>query len=105
MAPMAIPAFVTVLLFSLVWHWTDYQNSVTYFSQEVRPIVAMLSSLQKSIANNMLGMGNAGGIMDSSTMRIYLQAGATLCIAPPLILYLFFQKYFTKGLTVGSVKG
>ena len=98
MAPMAVPAFITVLLFSLVWHWTAYQNSITYFSQEVRPIVAMLSSLQRAVMNDQLGLGSAGAVMDSSTMRIYLQAGATLCIAPPLILYLFFQKYFTESI-------
>ena len=79
------------------------------FARIVRPLTRWLfpsvptdhpamGAVVMTITANMLGMGNAGGIMDSSTMRIYLQAGATLCIAPPLILYLFFQKYFTESI-------
>ena len=32
-------------------------------------------------------------------------AGAVISILPLLILYIFFQKYFVKGLVIGSVKG
>ncbi len=94
MLPMAVPAFVTVLLFSIVWHWTDYQSSSTYFMQEVKPLVVMLSKLQTALKTN----GIISGTTSSFAVRIYLQAGALLCVAPPLILYMFTQKYFTESI-------
>lgn len=94
MAPIAVPAFVTVLLFSIVWHWTDYYSSATYFLNDTKPIVVMLSALESTLRN---GFGITGGI-SSVQLRMYLQAGAMLTIAPPLILYIFAQKYFTESI-------
>ena len=94
MAPIAIPAFVTVLLFSIVWHWTDYYSSATYFLGNTKPIVVMLSGLESTLRN---GFGVTGGV-SSVQLRMYLQAGAMLTIAPPLILYIFAQKYFTESI-------
>ncbi len=94
MIPMAVPAFITVMLFSIVWHWTDYQSSATYFTQEVKPLVVMLSGLKDALSR--------GGVISTTTsnfaVRIYVQAGALLCVAPPLILYMFTQKYFTESI-------
>ena len=94
MIPMAVPAFVTVLLFSIVWHWSDFQSASTYFTQEIRPVVVMLSGLKSSL--------DMGGVISANTssflVRIYIQAGALLCIAPPLILYIFAQKHFTESI-------
>lgn len=94
MAPIAIPSFVTVLLFSIVWHWTDYYSSATYFLGDIKPIVVMLSSLESSLRQ---GFSITGGV-SSVQLRMYLQAGAMLTIAPPLILYVFVQKYFTESI-------
>ena len=94
MAPIAIPAFVTVLLFSIVWHWTDYYSSATYFLGNTKPIVVMLSGLESTLRN---GFGVTGGV-SSVQLRMYLQAGAMLTIAPPLIHYIFAQKYFTESI-------
>ncbi len=94
MIPMAVPAFITVMLFSIVWHWSDFQSASTYFTQEIRPIVVMLSGLQTAL--------DEGGVISANTssfaIRIYIQAGALLCVAPPLILYIFAQKHFTESI-------
>ena len=94
MVPMAVPAFITVLLFSIVWHWTDYNSTSTYFTQELRPLVVMLKNLSTNL--QMGGYRDASGSVFS--LRMYLQAGAMLTIAPPLILYIFTQKYFTESI-------
>ena len=94
MAPMAVPAFVTVLLFSIVWHWTDYNSSATYFLQSTKPIVVMLSNLRQTLVSGM----NLGSAVTDAQLRMYLQAGAMLTIAPPLVLYIFAQKYFTESI-------
>ncbi len=94
MAPIAVPAFITVILFSIVWHWTDYSSSATYFLQNTKPIVVMLSSLESTLR---LGFSVTAGI-STAQLRMYLQAGAMLTIAPPLILYIFAQRYFTESI-------
>lgn len=94
MLPLAIPSIITVLLFSLVWHWTDFQSAATYFTQDIRPLTVMLNSLKSNLMR-----GDAAGTSTSqSAVRIYIQSGALLCVAPPLILYLFTQKYFTESI-------
>lgn len=94
MLPLAIPSFITVLLFSLVWHWTDFQSATTYFTQEVRPLTVMLSNLKSNLARD----DTVAATMSQNALRIYVQSGATLCVAPPLVLYLFTQKYFTESI-------
>lgn len=95
MLPMAVPAFITVLLFSIVWHWTDYYSASTYFTQDLRPLVVMLKNLFSAIKLSGVGVVNEAS---SHAVRMYLQSGALLTIAPPLILYIFTQKYFTESI-------
>lgn len=89
MVPLAGPAFVTVLLFSIVWHWNDYYSSSIYFVDAVRPISVMLKGLETEMAIR----GQT-----SYVIRMYLQAGALLSILPPLVLYCFTQKFFTESI-------
>ena len=93
MLPLAVPSFITVLLFSLVWHWTDFQSAATYFTQEVRPLTVMLNNLKENLAR-----GDSSITTSEKALRIYIQAGAFLCVAPPLVLYMFTQKYFTESI-------
>ena len=61
----------------------------------------MLTSSQKlSIA---VGIATMQG--ESSTDYGLLMAGAALASVPIIIVFLIFQKYFTKGITMGAVKG
>ncbi len=89
MVPLAGPAFVTVLLFSIVWHWNDYYSSSIYFVDAVRPISVMLKGLEYDLSVR----GQTAYVI-----RMYLQAGALLSILPPLLLYCFTQKFFTESI-------
>lgn len=94
MVPLAGPAFTTVLLFSIVWHWNDYYSSSMYFVNDIKPISCMLLNLNTALRQ--------GGISGSGTTpfetRMYLMGGALLTILPPLLLYLFAQKFFTESI-------
>ena len=88
----------------------DWQNALMYItSDNKKPLQLLLVNIQKSIEfllnnNNVPASVRAamgGGIPQySSTM-----ATVIVVIGPIMIVYPFFQKYFIKGLTVGSVKG
>ncbi len=96
MVPLAGPAFVTVILFSIVWQWNDYYSSSMYFINEVKPIPVMLKNLESNMR-----MGDFA-VLDRNTtkyeVRMYMMGGTLLSILPPLLLYIFTQKFFTESI-------
>ncbi len=96
MVPLAGPAFVTVILFSIVWQWNDYYSSAMYFISDVKPISVMLSRLEAAMQlgeNAILGADKT-----KFEIRMYMMSGALLSILPPLLLYVFTQKFFTESI-------
>ena len=94
MAPLAKPAFVTVALFSMVWHWSDYFSASTYYNGELKPLVVMLTKLGSILRNDGI-LATGEGVF---SIRMYLQAGAMLAVAPPLLVYIFAQKQFVESI-------
>jgi multiple sugar transport system permease protein len=88
--PLAIPAMVTVGLYSFMWAWNDLLFSLTLItSPELRTVGPglLLSYLGE-------GRANWGGAMAES-----------IVISLPVVLgFAFLQRYFIKGLTAGAVK-
>lgn len=101
--PLAIPAFITVMLFSFIWHWNDYYSSLMYFTDEVRPITPMLSGLQQMLRDMATKGGNPN--MSAYQLRTYMAAGSFLTVLPPLIIYLFAQRYFTESVERTGIVG
>lgn len=100
MAPNAKPVFLTVFLFSVVWHWNDYYLSVMYFNNDL-PLSVALTQLRSGL--ELMGLGR--GWSDPSVIRAYLQAGSLLTIFPLLVLYTLAQRYFTESLERTGIVG
>lgn len=108
--PLLKPSLAAVGFMMATAYWNDWQNALLYISSNNRkPLQLMLVNIQKSIefllnSNNVPAAARAamGGSIPqySATMATVL-----VVIGPIMIAYPFFQKYFVKGLTVGSVKG
>lgn len=108
--PLLKPSLAAVGFMMATAYWNDWQNALMYIvSDEKKPLQLLLVNIQKSIEfllnnNNVPASVRAamgGGIPQySSTM-----ATVIVVIGPIMVVYPFFQKYFIKGLTVGSVKG
>ena len=90
MFPMIKPGVGACAIFTFISSWNDY------FMQLI-----MLSSSSKLTIS--LGIATMQG--ESSTDYGLLMAGAALASVPIIIVFLVFQKYFTKGITMGAVKG
>ena len=88
--PMVKPGVGALAIFTFINSWNDY------FMQLV-----MLSSS----ANFTLPLGIATLQGETSVDIGLLRAGAALAAFPIIIVFLIFQKYFTKGITMGAVKG
>ena len=99
--PLAVPTFVTVMLFSFVWHWNDFYSASMYFTDGVRPVMVMLNSIQ----NVLREQSGLDGYNSPYLIRTYVMAGALLSILPPLLLYVFTQKYFTESIERTGIVG
>jgi putative aldouronate transport system permease protein len=111
LAPISTPIIIVMLLFYGVWQWNDYFRALIFLDkQEYYPIQLILKDLLAS--NQMTGAlfemlsedqeAYAEMLKAADSMKYGIILFATL---PMLALYLFLQKYFIKGITLGSVKG
>lgn len=91
-------------------YWNDWQNALLYItSDSKKPLQLLLVNIQKSI-EVLLNSRNIPAVALAAIGGTVPQYSATMAtvivvIGPIMIAYPFFQKYFVKGLTVGSVKG
>lgn len=107
--PLSKPIVATIALFSTVYYWNDYFHCLMYIDKE--KLYNLQFSMQRALMtiqylrNNIEAM-NQGAILEldipAETVRM---AMVVVGIGPIIFVYPFFQKYFIKGLTVGSVKG
>jgi multiple sugar transport system permease protein/putative aldouronate transport system permease protein len=91
-------------------YWNDWQNALLYISEDkLKPLQLLLVNIQKNISfllNNTNVPASVRAAMGGAIPQ-YSSTMATVIvvIGPIMVVYPFFQKYFIKGLTVGSVKG
>jgi multiple sugar transport system permease protein/putative aldouronate transport system permease protein len=91
-------------------YWNDWQNALLYIdSANKKPLQLLLINIQKSIEmllNNKSLPATVLAAMGGSVPQYSATMATVLVVVGPIIIaYPFFQKYFVKGLTVGSVKG
>ncbi len=108
--PLLKPSLAAVGFMMATAYWNDWQNALLYIdSDPKKPLQLLLINIQKSIEfllNNANVPASARAAM-GGTIPQYSSTMATVLvvIGPIMVVYPFFQKYFIKGLTVGSVKG
>lgn len=92
-APVIVPAIAALALFAFTFHWNTYLWPLTVLqgNTDNYPIVLSLGRL---LSYNR-GAMNTGLVM----------AGATLAVLPPLVLFVFLQKFFVDSMVGSGVKG
>ncbi|MBM7565152.1 carbohydrate ABC transporter permease [Paenibacillus sacheonensis] len=101
--PLSMPVIATVTLFHFVGHWNDWFSGLLYMTDISKyPLQTMLQSVVKG--NDIMTLDAAKLYADVSD-RTLKGAQVFVTALPILVLYPFLQKYFTKGIVLGSVKG
>ncbi len=95
-APLAKPALAAVAIFVFIGQWHDFFGPLIYLSSESHFTLAL--GINKFVANTSAGGGQ-------STTWNLLQASSMAIVLPPLLVFLFFQRFFIEGITLGGVKG
>ncbi len=105
--PLSKPVLATVALFMFLGQWNNWYTALIYITrQELYSLQYLLQSIMENI--NMLKQNpQMASMMEKSDIpsETVQMAMAVVVAGPALIIFPFFQKYFVKGLTVGSVKG
>lgn len=99
--PNSGPAAITVLLFSLVWHWNDFYLAQMYNSNSPTFSVAINSFSENAVAAA-LGIDQTLG---KSLAVPILLAGCLLFVLPLVVLYIFIQKKFIASVTTSGITG
>ncbi|MDR1570560.1 MAG: carbohydrate ABC transporter permease [Oscillospiraceae bacterium] len=103
--PLSMPAIATIALYTAVFFWNDWFYSLIYMNSNERYSVMVYL---RNIVSGQSMAGAAAGTGSSERTTVYATLRATSIILtslPIIILYPFLQRFFVKGLTVGSVKG
>lgn len=107
--PLAKPALATVGLFTLLGFWNDWFRGLLYIEdQSLVTLQYMLHKMMANIQELQNAMASGVGVSVDMTNLPNESARMAMCVlaaGPMIFVFPFFQKYFVKGLTVGSVKG
>ena len=108
--PLLKPSLAAVGFMMATAYWNDWQNALLYIdTNSKKPLQLLLVNIQKSIQfrlnNNNVPAAARAAMGGSIPQNSATMATVIVVIGPIMVAYPFFQKYFIKGLTVGSVKG
>ncbi len=104
--PLLKSGLATIGLFLALGYWNDWYNAMLYINtSEKYPLQYMLYDLLQQ-TQALARIASQAGIqvanLPSNTLKLSMAVVAT---GPIILLYPFVQKYFVKGITIGSVKG
>ncbi|MGO4695713.1 carbohydrate ABC transporter permease [Paenibacillus sp. 2TAB26] len=107
--PISLPVLATIGLFTTLMYWNDWFNSLLFIndSEKFSLQYVMIQMIRQAefFKNQLAGSGVALLVQQSVPTESLRMAMVVVSIGPILFVYPFFQKYFTKGLTIGAIKG
>lgn len=102
--PVSKASIATIIIFTAVGYWNGYFNALLYITkQQLKPVALLLYETIKESATG----GDAADVDLAITVSPDIKNASIvmLTVLPILVVYPFMQKYFVKGVMVGSVKG
>jgi putative aldouronate transport system permease protein len=111
--PLSGPVLATIALFIGVAHWNDWFTGTYYVSNKnlipVQTLLQQLLTEAEALSASMTRSQQQGGQTISTTIgatpESLRMALLVIAVFPILCIYPFLQRYFVKGMMIGSVKG
>ncbi len=104
--PISLPAIATVSLFYALQYWNDWYLSLLFIDNyKMLPLQMMIRQLMSNL--NVMAYVSGSQTQYNAVVPTYGMQLAIVCvtIGPIVFVYPFIQRFFIKGLTLGSVKG
>ncbi|XEC95401.1 carbohydrate ABC transporter permease [Paenibacillus tarimensis] len=104
--PVSMPVVATIALFHGVYQWNDYFTGMIFINNmDLQPIQTFLYRVVAQSSSSQIVAAAGGGINRSVTSQSVKLATMVVTTLPIVFVYPFLQKYFVKGLMIGSIKG
>jgi putative aldouronate transport system permease protein len=108
MIPVAMPIIATITLFYSVARWNEWFNGMIYIrAQAKKPLQLLLRDMLVRMDSSLYDQSAAAALQGAE--KLYSQsvrmAMVMITAIPILCVYPFLQKYFVKGIMLGSLKG
>lgn len=111
MLPNAKSSALTVFLFSIVWHWNETMMSNAFFASGHKTLaVAVQSIADAAKSEGLITSIVESGLYTASGRNLQAAQGVAygavlLFLLPPLVLYIFTQRFFVEGVESSGIKG
>ncbi|MDO5422470.1 MAG: carbohydrate ABC transporter permease [Eubacteriales bacterium] len=111
--PLCGPILATVAIFAAVAQWNNYQDTLLYVTDQslyslqylLYMYINQANSLAASIKQSAGSAMNAASLASQQTPTSVRMTVSVIVVLPILFIYPMFQRYFVKGIMIGSVKG
>lgn len=108
MLPLVKSSIAVIVLFTAVAKWNDYYTALIYLptNQDLLPLQMYIRNILNSTSSITSGSSSSEVVQAAATYSKLIEyAVITVSTLPILCIYPFVQKYFIKGVMIGSVKG
>ncbi len=111
--PLSFPLLAALSLFTAVGHWNDWFTGAFYVNEiKLQPLQTFLYRVMSTVeATNMINEKQVNSLREARmfnpeavTTRSVRMATVMVSTLPILCIYPFLQKYFVKGVMIGSIK-
>ena len=110
--PLSTPIMATMFLFIIVSRWNDFFEPLIYIRDMMRQPIQVI--LRDILVRHLITGTDLANLQDAVWKEQYYQPGMAQALraaaiivstGPILLVYPFIQRYFVKGLLIGSIKG
>lgn len=105
--PVSMPVVATIALFHGVYQWNDYFAGIIYVNKEsLQPIQTFLFRVVAQSSSNIMTTALQGSAVTKTVTSQSVKLATMVVTTLPIVLaYPFLQRYFVKGMMIGSIKG
>ena len=111
--PACTPIMATVAIFAAVAQWNSFQDTLIYITDQklyslqylLYTYINQASSLAAMVKNSAGGALNMAAVATQQTPTSIRMTVSVIVVLPILFIYPMFQRFFVKGIMIGSVKG
>lgn len=111
--PTCTPILATVSIFSAVNQWNSYQDTLIYITEQklyslqylLYTYINQASSLAAMVKNSGTAAVSSAALATQQTATSIRMTVSVIVVLPILCIYPMFQRFFVKGIMIGSVKG
>ena len=106
--PLSVPILATIGLMTAIAYWNDWTNGLYYLVRNknlynIQNLLnQMVTNIQYLASSSNSNVASAASAIPSTAIQMAI---AFVAILPIMLIFPFFQKYYSKGLTLGGVKG